>query len=163
MGTKTGAKRRKKGPKGPFSRPAERSCGSSPAMPDELRRLGCSRSSDHVTAGTGSHLRGVSGSSPAKYRNNNLRHTANEYGLCLFLSPLARRNTCKIMKYNKLERNKIFSFRKDLFPLFRPCPKQFDRAPEHRSVGRIHHPIEAFAREKPLGDQCLDLQFQEPV
>ena len=68
MGTKTGAKRRKKGPKGPFSRPAERSCGSS----------------------------------PAKYRNNNLRHTANEYGLCLFLSPLARINEYKIMKYNQL-------------------------------------------------------------
>lgn len=50
-----------------------------------------------------------------------------------------------------------------MFSLFRPCPEQFDRAPEHRSVGRIHHPIEAFAREKPLGDQCLDLQFQEPV
>ena len=103
MGTKTGAKRRKKGPKGPFSRPAERSCGSSPAMPGELRHLCRFGSSDHATAGTGSRQLGVGGSSPAKYRNNNLRHTTNEYGLCLFLSPLTRRNTCKIMKYNKLE------------------------------------------------------------
>ena len=76
--------------------------GSSPAVPDELRRLCRFGSSDHATAGTGSRQLGVGGSSPAKYRNNNLRHTANEYGLWLFLSPFARINAYKIMKYNQL-------------------------------------------------------------